>query len=102
MSCFRHSSEVSRPASDSFRIPTICSSRVPALLHPSPPRQAIAGLYYRRTLTSAGLNGRMQLKSKVLFRQLRPGLHGAPFTLFKFCTMNDVRDLDGVLLPQFK
>ncbi len=35
----------------------------------------------------------------VLFRQLRPGLHGELFTLFKFRTMTDERDAAGNLLP---
>ena len=38
-------------------------------------------------------------QEKVLFRQLRPGLHGKPFTLYKFRTMTDARDKDGNLLP---
>ena len=42
---------------------------------------------------------RVRLGSPVFFRQLRPGLHGRPFTIFKFRTMRDVRDADGVLLP---
>lgn len=37
--------------------------------------------------------------TKVLFRQLRPGHFGKPFTLYKFCTMNDARDVNGELLP---
>ena len=35
----------------------------------------------------------------VLFRQLRPGLHGRPFWLYKFRTMTDARDSAGRLLP---
>ncbi len=35
---------------------------------------------------------------KVLFRQFRPGLHGKPFVLYKFSTMNDKRDDRGELL----
>ena len=35
----------------------------------------------------------------ILFRQQRPGLHGKPFTLYKFRTMTDARDADGNLLP---
>jgi lipopolysaccharide/colanic/teichoic acid biosynthesis glycosyltransferase len=35
----------------------------------------------------------------VLFRQRRPGLHGKPFTLFKFRTMTDARDAQSNLLP---
>lgn len=34
-----------------------------------------------------------------LFRQTRPGLHGQPFTLIKFRTMNDAKDADGNPLP---
>jgi lipopolysaccharide/colanic/teichoic acid biosynthesis glycosyltransferase/glycosyltransferase involved in cell wall biosynthesis len=35
----------------------------------------------------------------ILFRQLRPGLHGHTFELRKFRTMTDERDPDGELLP---
>lgn len=42
---------------------------------------------------------RLKLGSPVLFRQERPGLHGLPFTMFKFRTMTDARDAEGNLLP---
>ena len=42
---------------------------------------------------------RLRLGAPVLFRQRRPGLHGQPFTLFKFRTMTDGRDAAGNLLP---
>ena len=42
---------------------------------------------------------RCKLGSPVLFRQLRPGLHGRPFRMVKFRTMTDERGADGELLP---
>lgn len=42
---------------------------------------------------------RRKLGRPVLFRQLRPGLHGQPFKMVKFRTMTDERSLDGALLP---
>jgi len=41
---------------------------------------------------------RWRLGSPVLFRQQRPGLHGRPFSICKFRTMNEVRDARGRLL----
>jgi len=37
--------------------------------------------------------------SPVLFRQVRPGFRGRPFSIMKFRTMNNARDLQGNLLP---
>jgi len=37
----------------------------------------------------------LRLGRPVLFRQVRPGLHGRPFTLVKFRTMTDARGPDG-------
>lgn len=42
---------------------------------------------------------RKNLGSPVLFRQVRPGLHGKPFEMIKFRTMTDERDEHGNLLP---
>jgi lipopolysaccharide/colanic/teichoic acid biosynthesis glycosyltransferase len=39
------------------------------------------------------------LGSPVLFRQVRPGLHGKPFEMIKFRTMKDAIDEQGNLLP---
>jgi len=41
---------------------------------------------------------RIKLGSPVFFRQIRPGLNGKPFKLYKFRTMNDERDSKGELL----
>ena len=42
---------------------------------------------------------RFKIGLPVLFRQVRPGLNGRPFTIYKFRTMTDALDLDGNLLP---
>ncbi|MCX0332120.1 sugar transferase [Acinetobacter radioresistens] len=39
------------------------------------------------------------LGSPVLFRQVRPGLHGRPFEMIKFRTMKDAIDANGQPLP---
>ncbi|MEO9347263.1 sugar transferase [Acinetobacter radioresistens] len=39
------------------------------------------------------------LGSPVLFRQVRPGLHGKPFEMIKFRTMKDAVDEQGTPLP---
>jgi lipopolysaccharide/colanic/teichoic acid biosynthesis glycosyltransferase len=41
---------------------------------------------------------RTKLGSPVLFSQIRPGLHGKPFKMYKFRTMTDDRGDDGKLL----
>jgi sugar transferase EpsL len=50
-------------------------------------------------LLALALLVRLRLGSPVLFRQVRPGYRGRPFTLYKFRTMNDRRGPDGNLLP---
>lgn len=42
---------------------------------------------------------RYRLGSPVLFRQVRPGLHGKPFRMIKFRTMRDAFGPDGQALP---
>lgn len=42
---------------------------------------------------------RKNLGSPVLFRQVRPGLHGKPFEMIKFRSMKDVVDENGNPLP---
>ena len=50
-------------------------------------------------LLVAALLIRMKLGSPILFRQMRPGLYGRPFFVYKFRTMTDERDENGNLLP---
>lgn len=42
---------------------------------------------------------RLKLGKPVLFRQVRPGLHGKPFVMLKFRTMTNDCDAKGELLP---
>src|SRR5260370_37264157 len=42
---------------------------------------------------------RLKLGAPVLFRQQRPGLHGRPFTIYKFRTMSTACDAAGKPLP---
>lgn len=49
-------------------------------------------------LAAIALLVRLYLGSPVFFTQLRPGLHGTPFLLFKFRTMTEKRDAAGNLL----
>lgn len=58
-----------------------------ALLLLSPVLLLVAWLVHRR------------LGSPVLFRQVRPGLHGKPFKMVKFRTMLDAFDANGDPLP---
>ena len=50
-------------------------------------------------LVCLALAVRVKLGSPVVFRQMRPGLSGRPFTLLKFRTMTQARSPDGKLLP---
>ncbi|MDR6121892.1 sugar transferase EpsL [Bacillus sp. SLBN-46] len=42
-----------------------------------------------------------KLGSPVIFKQVRPGLFGKPFYLYKFRTMTDEKDNQGELLPDY-
>jgi lipopolysaccharide/colanic/teichoic acid biosynthesis glycosyltransferase len=63
---------------------------------------AVAGaglLLLSPLLAAIALGVRVSIGSPVLFRQVRPGLGGRPFTMVKFRTMRDARDADGKPLP---
>ena len=53
-------------------------------------------------LVLIGFLVRIKIGSPVLFRQVRPGKEGKPFTIYKFRTMTDELDKDGNLLPDGK
>ena len=42
---------------------------------------------------------RLKLGNPVFFKQIRPGLNGKPFKMYKFRTMTNARCSDGELLP---
>lgn len=42
---------------------------------------------------------RLNMGAPVIFRQVRPGLHSKPFTMFKFRTMREAYDAQGKPLP---
>ena len=50
-------------------------------------------------LLFVGLLVRWKLGRPVLFKQVRPGYEGRLFAVYKFRTMNEARDEQGVLLP---
>ncbi len=52
---------------------------------------AVALVVLLPVLAAVGLAIRLRMGSPILFRQVRPGLHGAPFTLVKFRTMRPAR-----------
>ena len=56
-------------------------------------------LVFGPTLAVLAVLVSVKLGTPIFFRQLRPGLHGKPFTMVKFRTMTDARDASGALLP---
>ncbi|MDH4423925.1 sugar transferase [Bacillus cereus] len=56
-------------------------------------------LCFSSVILVAAILVRLKLGSPILFKQQRPGLQGKSFYLYKFRTMTDARDSNGVLLP---
>lgn len=59
----------------------------------------MVGIVLIPIIIMAALLVRLKLGTPVLFKQERPGLHGKPFVLYKFRTMNSERNEGGELLP---
>lgn len=58
------------------------------------------GLFFSAPILAiVALAVRITMGSPVVFRQVRPGRDGKPFTLYKIRTMTDERDEGGNLLP---
>jgi carbamoyl-phosphate synthase large subunit len=60
---------------------------------------AAALLILAPVLAALALIVRIAVGPPILFKQQRPGLHGRPFTIYKFRTMSDARDAAGCFLP---
>lgn len=50
-------------------------------------------------LIAVAITVRVSMGSPIIFKQVRAGLHGRPFVMYKFRTMTDARDEEGRLLP---
>lgn len=59
----------------------------------------IALIFFSPILLVVTLLVRVKLGSPILFTQVRPGLYGQPFTMFKFRSMLDAHDQYGNALP---
>jgi len=59
----------------------------------------IAILFLSPVLISLSILVRLKLGSPIIFKQQRPGKNEKIFTMYKFRTMTDERDENGVLLP---
>jgi len=60
---------------------------------------AVALVMFAPLLAFISWQVRRKMGSPVLFRQVRPGLHGKPFEMIKFRTMRDALDAQGNPLP---
>ena len=58
----------------------------------------LAALLLGPVMVVIAVLARSWLGTPVVFRQVRPGLKGQPFTILKFRTMTDARDANGRLL----
>lgn len=50
-------------------------------------------------LACTALLVKLKIGKPIFFTQKRPGLHGKPFSIYKFRTMTNEKDMDGNLLP---